>query len=307
MNETTGTTPDSFVDWADDRERLSTAARNDAPWYDTLAASLIESADSLALDVGCGGAGMALALTRALPDQARVLALDASPELLEAARENLAEAGVDPRRATVVRCDLEGGLDAVRAVVPGPADIVWASGAVHHVADQQATVDALAALLAPGGRLALAEGGLRPRLLPWDVGVGEPGLEVRLDAAQDVWFGQMRAALPGSVPMPYGWNEAFRRAGLTDIASRSTLIEQPPPLTAAARTSAIAGLAHRVTRMGATGLIGADDLAAWNRLLDTDDTAWLGRRDDLFVLEARTVHVGRRGSDENGAPPTARP
>ena len=88
--------------------------------------------------------------------------------------------------------DLGGDLSAVRAAAGPGADLVWASGSVHHAGDQQRAVDTLAGLLAPGGRLALAEGGLPLRCLPWEVGVGEPGLEIRLDAAQDRWFARMR-------------------------------------------------------------------------------------------------------------------
>ncbi len=282
------------VDWADARERLSSAARNDAPWYASLAAQLVEPHDSLALDVGCGGGGMAVALAQALPAGGRVLALDTTPELLEEARSNLAAAGFGPDRASVVRCDLEGGLEALDAAVPQPANLVWASAVVHHVADQQAAVDALARQLASGGRLALAEGGLSARHLPWDVGVGEPGLEVRLAAAQDVWFGRMRAGLINPVRMPYGWNEALRRAGLRSVRSGSVLVERPAPLGPGDREHVLGGIAARVGRFSETGLLTGADVAAWNQLLDPAGAAWLGNRDDLFVLEARTVHVGRR-------------
>ena len=139
-----------------------------------------------------------------------VVAADGNAEVLAEAGRRLA--GV-PARVELVVADLGDGVEPLRA--HGPADLVWASASVHHVGDQQAAVAALASLLGPGGRLALAEGGLPTRRLPWDVGVGEPGLEVRLEAAQDRWFARMRAALPGSVPMPYGWTEALRRAGLT--------------------------------------------------------------------------------------------
>jgi SAM-dependent methyltransferase len=284
----------SVVDWADARERLTAAARDDASWYDSLATALAEPTDTLALDVGCGGAGMARALAMAMPAAAKVLALDATPEIVDAARTNLADAGVDSARADVVQCDLETGLDGLRRVVPNPADVIWASAVVHHIGDQQGAVDALAHLLSAGGRLALAEGGLRIRHLPWDVGIGAPGLELRLDAAQDAWFGHMRAALPGTIPMPYGWTEALRRAGLVDVASRSTLLEKPPPLATHDAGRVIAGLAARVDRLRQTDLMTSADLSTWDRLLDPVDDAWLGHRGDLYSLEVRTVHVGRR-------------
>lgn len=60
----------------------------------------------------------------------------------------------------------------------------------------------LAGLLAPGGRPALAEGGLASRHLPWDLGFGEPGHELRLQLAEDRWFAVMRISLPDPRPCP---------------------------------------------------------------------------------------------------------
>jgi SAM-dependent methyltransferase len=282
------------IDWAEARDRLTATARDYAPWYADLAAVLVEPADTLGLDVGAGGAGMAAALARAMRPAGRVLALDGTPEVVETARDNLAAAGLDLARAEAVHYNLESGLDGLRSVVPSQADVIWASGVVHHVGDQQGAVDALAQLLAPGGRLALAEDGLHIRHLPWDVGVGTPGLETRLDAAQEVWFGRMRAGVPGSVAMPYGWTEALRRAGLVDVSTRSTLLEKSAPLSESDAERAIAGLTHRVDHVRDADLLDPADADAWARLLDRTDSAWLGHRRDLHSLEVRTVYVGRR-------------
>jgi SAM-dependent methyltransferase len=243
------------MDWAAASDRLVAAAGSDAEWYGLVARELVRPGDRVAVDVGCGGAGMAAAL---------------------------------------VEVDLGEGVAPLRAVLAATADIVWASGSVHHLGDQQAGTDALAGLLSEGGRLVLAEGGFGRSHLPWDLGVGDPGLERRLDAAQDRWFARMRAALPRSTRMPYGWTGALRRAGLTGVGTRSTLLERPTPLAAADRDFAVDGLAHRVDRLRPTGLLDAADLAAWDRLLDPADPAWLGHRDDLGWLEVRSVHFGTR-------------
>lgn len=187
-------------------------------------------------------------------------------------------------------------MDAVRDALPsGGADLIWGAASVHHLADQQAGITALAKLLAPGGRLALAEGGLKPRYLPWDLGIGTPGLELRFEAAQDTWFARMRATLPGSVPMPYGWTTALSRAGLTEVTTRSQLVEHPLPLAAEVRDRVLKLLSHRVERILETeDLLSPEDLDTWRRLIDPTDPHWLGHRDDLFWLEARSVHVGQR-------------
>src|SRR5690242_10582545 len=166
------------IDWAGEAGRLRSSAEGEAGWNAAVAATLVRDTDQI----------------------------DADPDVLEQAREHT---------VGLVRCELasmDDGAEPLRRAIDAPADLIWASASVHHAADQQAAVDALASLLAPGGRLALAEGGLPARMLPWDLGLGEPGLELRLDAVQDRWFAAMRAGIPGSVPMPYGWTEALQRA-----------------------------------------------------------------------------------------------
>lgn len=294
----TGPTGAYEIDWAEQAGALRSAADQERQWYAAVTRALVRTGDRVAVDVGCGGGGMAAALAAGLapPSPAEstglVVAADGSAEVLAAARERL-DALPEPRaRVAFVLADLGDGVEALEAY--GPADLVWASASVHHVGDQQAAVTALAALLGPGGRLALAEGGLPTRRLPWDLGVGEPGLEVRLEAAQDRWFARMRAELPGSVPMPYGWTTALRRAGLIGVTSHTSLLERPAPLSAEDVTRVVDKLAHRVDWLRPSGLLDAVDLAAWDRLLDQDDPAYLGKRDDLHSLEARTVHLGTR-------------
>jgi SAM-dependent methyltransferase len=274
------------IDWSQEAAHLTAAATTDAGWNAMVAAAVVRPADRVAADIGCGGGGMAKALAEALPAGATVVAVDSDPDVLDEARRHT---------AGLVRCELaslDDGPDALRTAIGGPADLVWAAHSVHHAADQQAAVDALAALLAPGGRLVLAEGGLPSRHLPWDLGLGEPGLEVRFDAANDRWFGGMRAELPGSVPMPYGWPVALRRAGLVEVTTRTLLVERPAPLSGDDRARVVDRLGRWVDRLRPTGFIGAADLATWDRLLDPDDPHWLGNRDDLTDLSARSIHVG---------------
>ncbi|ADB31188.1 Methyltransferase type 12 [Kribbella flavida DSM 17836] len=294
------------INWADQAEHLRSSATDDAGWNEIVAAGLVRPTDRVLVDVGCGGGGMAKALAAALP-AATVVALDADEQVLRQAREHTGGA---------VRCELvsmDDGPEPLRQAIGTPADLVWASASVHHAADQQSAIDALASLLAPGGRLALAEGGLPARSLPWDLGIGEPGLELRLDLAQDRWFAGMRAVLPGSVPMPYGWTDALRRAGLTGVTTRTILTEKPVPLSDEDRTKLIEQFRHRIDRLDPTATaensghghghghghgpaqeewLSPDDLAVWRQLLDPAGPHHLGRRTDLAAISARSIHVG---------------
>jgi ubiquinone/menaquinone biosynthesis C-methylase UbiE len=237
------------------------------------------------IDVGCGAGGAACAFAARLVPGARVVGFDRDPRLLAIAGRRAAAQGVEDR----VEWSLGqvGGLP----VRDGSVDLVWASGVVHHVADQQAAVGELAGLGRPGGRVALVEGGLPLRCLPHEIGLGRPGMEARLDEARARWFVDMRAELPGE-PMPYGWPEALRRAGLGEVQARSFLAELTPPLDAVGQAIVEQHLTSAAKELGIR--LEAEDRDTLARLLDPGDPMYVGRRDDLTVTAVRTVHVGTR-------------
>jgi SAM-dependent methyltransferase len=241
------------------------------------------------IDVGCGAGGAACAfaqrLRRSGGEPPPVLGIDRDPRLVAQGRARAAAEGVADAVAW--------GLGAVGQlpVRPGAAGLVWASGVVHHVPDQQAAVDELAGLLAPGGRLALVEGGLPLRCLPHEIGLGRPGLEARLDEARARWFSDLRAEL-GGPPLPYAWPRALARAGLAGVHVRSFVAEATPPLDDAGFRIATMHLENAASELG--DRLDADDRATVARLLDPADDAWVGRRRDLVVTAVRTVQFGVR-------------
>jgi ubiquinone/menaquinone biosynthesis C-methylase UbiE len=268
---------------------LETSARFDASWVADAVAWLVGtstrpdgSPPQRVLDVGCGAGGAACAFAAALGPGV-VSGFDRDPRLLAIAGRRAADAGL----AGHIRW-MAARVDAL-PVEPGSADLVWVSGVVHHVPDQQAAIGALAALLRTGGRLALVEGGLPLRCLPFDIGLGAVGLEARLDEARSRWFADMRDEL-GGPPLPYGWTEALRRAGLVDVRARSFLAEATPPLDDFGRQMAERHLRSALTELG--DRLGPDDRDTIARLVDPDDAAYIGRRDDLIVTAVRTLNVG---------------
>ncbi|WP_199785796.1 MULTISPECIES: class I SAM-dependent methyltransferase [Actinomycetes] len=172
------------------------------------------------------------------------------------------------------------------------ADLVWASRVVHHLPDQQAAIGTVTAIARSGGVVALAEGGLPFSCLPWDLGLGRPGLEARLQAAQAEWFVGMREGIDGAVPMPYGWPVALERAGLADVGSFSALVDHPAP----GPDGLTDYVHHHLSRLATHGAdhLSDDDRATLASLLDPDSSHYLGNRRDLFLLGVRTVHHGRR-------------
>ncbi len=241
------------------------------------------------LDVGSGPGVMACVFAEEF-GAAEAVAVDGSRPLLDRALTRAAALGLEGR-ISVRAAELNGGLDADL----GPADLVWSSKAVHHLGDQQGALDALAAVLRPGGLLAVAEGGLPLRFLPRDIGRGTPGLTARLDAVQEEWFDVMRAELPGSKPVVEDWPGLLRAAGLTGVTSFTCLLDLPAPLTPAGRDYLLAHLTRIREKVGGELLSPADreTLAA---LTDPDAPESILHRPDAYLLMGVTVHAGRRPS-----------
>lgn len=237
------------------------------------------------LDVGSGPGVLTTLLAEVFP-HADVIAADPSAQLLERARARAGRAGLGDR-FHALRAELPGGLDAME-----PVDLIWAGNMVHHVGDQSAALGDLARRLRPGGVLAVLEGGLSARRLPRDIGMGRPGLEARLAAAETERFSRMRASLPGVRDEVEDWPSLLAGAGLTPSGSRSFLLDVPAPAPAEARAHHVEHLRRR--RTGLEDLLDGDDLAVLDRLTDPEDPQGILRRTDTYLLNVRTVHTARR-------------
>ncbi|WP_327066270.1 class I SAM-dependent methyltransferase [Kitasatospora sp. NBC_01302] len=238
------------------------------------------------LDIGSGPGVAACRLAAAFP-AAEVTAVDGSEQLLARAEQRAARLGVKLRTR---RAEFPAGLADLAE--PGAADLIWSGQVVHHVGDQQGALEALAGLLAPGGVLAVVEGGLPTRGLPRDLGFGRPDLFARLDAAMVERFARMRAELPGSVAVVEDWPGMLRAAGLTEVRNRTFLVEHPAPLAEGPRQWLRGNLERSRQTLG--DQLDAEDLATLDRLLDPADPAGIDQRADAYLLLAKTVHFGRR-------------
>ncbi|MCR6487725.1 class I SAM-dependent methyltransferase [Amycolatopsis sp. OK19-0408] len=279
------------IDWAERLAQLRMADALDAGALEPVARRLLGlvSGRATVVDVGCGAGGMSVLFARELARAGggTVVLLDATPVLLAEARRAVGEAAGDSVEVVSVHGDLDD--PGLAGQVPA-ADLVWASGVVHHVGDQQAALRTLAGLVRAGGLVAIGEGGLEMRCLPWDLGFGRPGLEQRLLAARTEWFAGMRAGLPGSVAMPYGWPRALREAGLQDVESFGALIDHPMPGSDLLREYVV----HRIAWLAeSANELADDDRAAVAALTEPDSPDFLGRRDDLFLFGAKAIHSGR--------------
>jgi ubiquinone/menaquinone biosynthesis C-methylase UbiE len=231
------------------------------------------------LDLGSGTGTGAFALLERF-DQAAVIALDVSAEMLHRLDSKARVLGVTDRVRTV-QADLDTAWPAIDAV-----DLVWASSSLHHMADPDRVLAGVFATLRPGGLLVVAEMASFPRFLPDDLGLGRPGLEARCHA---VLAEGQAAELPH---LGSDWGRRLCRAGFTIDAEWPFVIDLPSPLPAASGRYAQATL--RRIRSGLDGRMSPDDLTALDTLIDSDGADGVLRRGDLTVRTARTVWAARR-------------
>ncbi|MFI8854649.1 class I SAM-dependent methyltransferase [Streptomyces sp. NPDC053499] len=237
------------------------------------------------LDLGSGPGVTTTALAHAFPG-AETVAVDSTPGLLERARARAEREGLASRIAL-----REGELPADLPGL-GTADLIWTSNVVHHLGDQRAALESFASALRPGGVLAVRERGLPTRFLPRDIGIGRPGLQARLDAAEEDWFSEMRAQLPGHTRTVEDWPALLVAAGLAPTGSRTFLTDLSAPLDPVAR----AHVRDRVerSREGLADSLSAEDLDTLDALLDDASPDGILRRPDVFFLTATTVHTAAR-------------
>lgn len=108
--------------------------------------------DEAVLDAGCGSGRVTELLAARLP-RGRVVALDASPSMIDQARDRLAPFG---HRIAYVVADLGEPLPLGRLA---PVDAILSTATFHWVADHDALFAHLAAVLRSGGRLVAQCGG----------------------------------------------------------------------------------------------------------------------------------------------------
>ncbi len=113
--------------------------------------------DETVIDAGCGSGRVTEALLARLP-HGRVIAVDASPSMIAAARARLAEMEEDKGEGLPARVELREG-DLLELEVQEPVDAILSTATFHWIADHERLFARLHAALRPGGRLVAQCGG----------------------------------------------------------------------------------------------------------------------------------------------------
>ncbi|WP_324793528.1 class I SAM-dependent methyltransferase [Streptomyces cyaneofuscatus] len=235
------------------------------------------------VDLGCGTGTGTFALLDRFPE-AHITAVDTSAAHLQRLREKACARGAEGRVRTV-----QADLDAADWPDLGSPDLVWASASMHHMADPDRALKAVHDLLAPGGLFVVVELSGFPRFLPGTAPEDRPGLEERCHEASDRFHAE-------HVPhRGADWGPKLTAAGFAVEDERSITVNTGT--TGGSRGEAVGAYALgslRRLRHSVAGALATEDLAALDRLLDTEGPGSLLRRDDLAVRTERTVWAARR-------------
>ncbi|GGV70948.1 hypothetical protein GCM10010294_29630 [Streptomyces griseoloalbus] len=184
-------------------------------------------------------------------------------------------------RVHTVRADLD---DTVRPDL-GTPDLVWASASMHHLARPDRALRTVHDVLAPGGLFAVVELAGFPRSLPETAPEDRPGLKGRRHLA-----GERHHADHVPTAAPTGG-----RSRQPPDSPWQANAPSPRTSRAPATVGAYARGSLRRVRGGVADALPPEDLAALDRLLDTDSPHSVLRRDDLAVRTRRSVWAARRG------------
>lgn len=135
------------VDW--DAATYDRVADPQEEWGLEVLGRLDLRGDETALDAGCGSGRVTRHLLERLP-RGRVIGVDASPSMIERARENLEPYGdrVELRVGDLLDLDLSAGVD-----------VVFSNATFHWILDHQRLFTRLFEALRPAGRLGVQFGG----------------------------------------------------------------------------------------------------------------------------------------------------
>ncbi|WP_227999772.1 class I SAM-dependent methyltransferase [Nocardia australiensis] len=240
----------------------------------------LQAAPRSVVDLGAGtGAGTFTLLTH-FPD-AHVTAVDSSIEHLRRLRNKACATGVLERVDTVA-----ADLDAPDWPDLGVPDLVWASASMHHLADPVRALTKVHDALEPGGLFAVVELAGLPRFLPETAPTDQPGLEERCHATTSHFHAE-------HVPhRGADWGPMLTSAGFAIESTRTFTVSIAGSRNPGVGRYALAVLRRLHHRVADT--ISPEDLAALDRLLDTDSEHSILRRDDLVLRTQRTVWAARR-------------
>jgi arsenite methyltransferase len=150
------------------------------------------------LDLGSGAGADVLISARRVGETGKAIGLDMTDEMLELARSNAAEAGVE-------NVEFVKGYIEKMPLPDGSVDVVISNCVINLSADKPRVIREAARVLRPGGRFAVS-----------DV-IADPDMDAATRADMEAWTGCIAGALTRAE-----FERALTDAGLVDVEIRET-------------------------------------------------------------------------------------
>jgi len=230
------------------------------------------------LDAGCG-TGEALDWLRAevgLEDV--VVGVDLASAHTESARVDAASGTL------IVQADL-----LKPPLARASFDLVWSVNTINHLHDPAAGVEILAALLRPGGRIALGQSSLLPDMyFAWNA-----RLERLVSEAVRQYYRARYHLEEHELTAVRSMVGALRRANLYDVDARTFVIERLFPLSQKDEAYLFEAIFRDTWGERLQPYLSNDDYQELCRLCDPQNPEFALRRPDFHFLQTFTLVVGR--------------
>jgi len=240
---------------------------------------------SRVLDAGCG-TGEALGwLAAAVGSDGMVVGIDLARAHTAASRAN-APAGALVMQANLTQLPL----------APASIDLVWSVNTINHLCDPVASLQDLAALLRPGGRIALGQSSLLPDMyFAWDA-----RLERLVNEAVRQYYRDRYQVSERELAGIRSLVGRLRQAGLRNVTARTFTIERVAPLGRADHDYLLQVIFRGTWGERLRPYLDAEDYEALVRWCDPGDPGFALRRPDFHFLQSFTLAVGEvRSNDRN--------
>ncbi|HKD54774.1 MAG TPA: methyltransferase domain-containing protein [Steroidobacteraceae bacterium] len=237
------------------------------------------------LDAGCGTGECVGWLAAAVAPTGLAVGVDLSTSHLASARVALES------RALLVQADVQ------RAPLHAASfDLVWSVNTVNHLRHAQTAVGALAALLRPGGRIALGQSSFLPDMFfAWDA-----RLERVTTEAVRAYYRDRYQLTEQDLASVRGLVGLMLEAGLTQVTARTCVIERTAPLDPCTQAWLLETVFRGTWGERLRPYLSPPDYAHLSRLCDPEHPEFALRRADFHFLQTFTLVVGACGASAAG-------
>jgi SAM-dependent methyltransferase len=244
-------------------------------------ASLGLASGMCVLDAGCGTGETLGWLAAAVAPGGLAVGADLSGIHLDAARRALSQ------QALLLQADLRR-----IPLISHSFDLVWSVNTIHHLHEPIEGARALAALLRPGGRLALGQSSLLPDMVfAWDA-----RLERVTTEAVRAYYRDRYRLCEHDLTAVRGLLALLQATDLSDIRVRTFVIERVAPLDPSAHAWLLEAIFRGTWGERLRPYLSAADHAQLTHLCDPDHPEFALRRPDFHFLQTFTLAVGERPS-----------